>query len=57
MAITGRSGINKTVRLTAVKIFGTELPELRRLAEQVKGVIQQVEGAVDVQPEQQEEKR
>jgi Cu/Ag efflux pump CusA len=41
----------------AVKIFGTELPELRRLAEQVKGVIQQVEGAVDVQPEQQEEKR
>lgn len=40
-----------------MKIFGTELPELRRLAEQVKGVIQQVEGAVDVQPEQQEEKR
>jgi len=39
----------------AVKIFGNELPELRRLAEQVKGVMQQVEGAVDVQPEQQTE--
>ena len=37
----------------AVKIFGAELPELRKLAEQVKGVMQQVEGAVDVQPEQQ----
>ena len=37
----------------AVKIFGTELPELRKLAEQVKGVMQRVEGAVDVQPEQQ----
>ena len=37
----------------AVKIFGTELPELRKLAEQVKGVMQGVEGAVDVQPEQQ----
>ncbi|MDH4283691.1 MAG: efflux RND transporter permease subunit [Gallionellaceae bacterium] len=37
----------------AVKIFGTDLPELRKLAEQVKGVIQQVKGAVDVQSEQQ----
>lgn len=37
----------------AVKIFGTELPELRKLAEQVKGVMQQVKGSVDVQPEQQ----
>lgn len=37
----------------AVKIFGSELPELRKLAEQVKGVMEQVEGAVDVQPEQQ----
>jgi Cu/Ag efflux pump CusA len=37
----------------AVKIFGADLAELRKLAEQVKGVMQQVEGAVDVQPEQQ----
>ena len=37
----------------AVKIFGAELPELRRLAGQVKSVMQRVEGAVDVQPEQQ----
>ena len=37
----------------AVKIFGNDLPELRKLAEQVKGVMEQVEGAVDVQPEQQ----
>lgn len=37
----------------AVKIFGAELPELRQLAEQVKGVMTKVEGAVDVQPEQQ----
>ncbi|TSA21159.1 MAG: efflux RND transporter permease subunit [Betaproteobacteria bacterium] len=37
----------------AVKIFGTELPELRRLAEQVQGVMQTVPGAVDVQMEQQ----
>ena len=37
----------------AVKIFGTDLAELRRLAEQTKGVMQQVPGAVDVQPEQQ----
>jgi CzcA family heavy metal efflux pump len=37
----------------AVKIFGTDLVELRKLAEQVKGVMATVEGAVDVQPEQQ----
>jgi CzcA family heavy metal efflux pump len=37
----------------AVKIFGADLPELRRLADQVKDVMQQVPGAVDVQPEQQ----
>ena len=37
----------------AVKIFGTDLAELRKLAEQAKGVMQQVPGAVDVQPEQQ----
>jgi CzcA family heavy metal efflux pump len=39
----------------AVKIFGNDLAELRRLAQQVKGVMEQVEGAVDVQPEQQTE--
>jgi len=37
----------------AVKIFGTDLAELRKLAEQAKSVMQQVPGAVDVQPEQQ----
>ena len=37
----------------AVKIFGTDLAELRQLAEQVRVVMQQVPGAVDVQPEQQ----
>jgi CzcA family heavy metal efflux pump len=37
----------------AVKIFGSDLAELRKLAEQVKGVMASVEGAVDVQPEQQ----
>jgi len=37
----------------AVKIFGSDLAELRKLAEQVKGVISKVDGAVDVQPEQQ----
>jgi CzcA family heavy metal efflux pump len=37
----------------AVKIFGTDLRELRKLAEQAKAVMQQVPGAVDVQPEQQ----
>ena len=37
----------------AVKIFGADLRELRQLAEQVKNVIAQVAGAVDVQPEQQ----
>ena len=37
----------------AVKIFGSDLQELRTLAQQVKGVMEKVEGAVDVQPEQQ----
>ena len=37
----------------AVKIFGVDQPELRRLAEQVAGVLRSVAGAVDVQPEQQ----
>jgi CzcA family heavy metal efflux pump len=37
----------------AVKIFGTDLAELRKLAAQAQGVMQQIEGAVDVQPEQQ----
>ncbi|WP_297834658.1 efflux RND transporter permease subunit [Thermomonas sp.] len=37
----------------AVKIFGADQRELRKLAEAVKGVMQRVEGAVDVQPEQQ----
>jgi Cu/Ag efflux pump CusA len=39
----------------AVKIFGSDLAELRRLAQQIKGVMEKVEGAVDVQPEQQTE--
>ncbi|MCM2288132.1 MAG: efflux RND transporter permease subunit [Sulfuritalea sp.] len=39
----------------AVKIFGSDLAELRRLAQEVKGVMEKVEGAVDVQPEQQTE--
>lgn len=39
----------------AVKIFGSNLAELRRLAQEVKGVMEKVEGAVDVQPEQQTE--
>lgn len=37
----------------AVKIFGADQKELRKLAEEVKAVMQQVPGAVDVQPEQQ----
>jgi Cu/Ag efflux pump CusA len=37
----------------AVKIFGGDLQELRKLAHQIKGVMEKVEGAVDVQPEQQ----
>ncbi len=37
----------------AVKIFGADQKELRKIAEEVKGVMQQVPGAVDVQPEQQ----
>ena len=32
----------------AVKIFGDELPELRRLAQQVKGIAGNIPGAVDV---------
>lgn len=32
----------------AVKIFGDDLPELRRLAQQVKGLVEKVPGAVDV---------
>ena len=34
----------------AVKIFGSDLAELRRLAQEVKRVMESVEGAVDVQP-------
>ncbi len=37
----------------AVKIFGHDLYVLRRLAEQVKGIAEQVPGAVDVSAEQQ----
>ena len=37
----------------AVKIFGPDLYELRRIAQQVKGVMERVPGAVDVTPEQQ----
>ena len=37
----------------AVKIFGSDLQELRELAQQVKGVMEQIGGAVDVQTEQQ----
>jgi len=37
----------------AVKIFGHDLYELRRIAEQVKGVAQGVPGAVDIAVEQQ----
>ncbi|MBU0499461.1 MAG: CusA/CzcA family heavy metal efflux RND transporter [Gammaproteobacteria bacterium] len=37
----------------AVKIFGADLAELRRLAQRVQGVMARVAGAVDVQPEQQ----
>ncbi|MBV2234741.1 MAG: CusA/CzcA family heavy metal efflux RND transporter [Sterolibacterium sp.] len=37
----------------AVKIFGPDQRELRRLAEEIRQVMQQVKGAVDVQPEQQ----
>lgn len=37
----------------AVKIFGGDLTELRRLARQIQGVMATVAGAVDVQPEQQ----
>lgn len=37
----------------AVKIFGSDLAELRKLAQEVKEVMEAVPGAVDVQPEQQ----
>jgi CzcA family heavy metal efflux pump len=37
----------------AVKIFGPDLAELRRLTATIKGVVQNVEGAVDVTDEQQ----
>ena len=37
----------------AVKVFGHDLYELRRIAEQVKGIAQAVPGAVDVAAEQQ----
>ncbi|SMB29008.1 Heavy metal efflux pump, CzcA family [Sterolibacterium denitrificans] len=37
----------------AVKIFGADQRELRRLADEIKQVMQQVDGAVDVQTEQQ----
>jgi len=37
----------------AVKIFGPDLAELRRLTAAIKGVVQGVEGAVDVTDEQQ----
>lgn len=37
----------------AVKIFGPDLAELRRLTAAIKGVVQNVEGAVDVTDEQQ----
>jgi len=36
----------------AIKIFGDDLATLRRIAEEVKGVVSQVEGAVDVSIEQ-----
>lgn len=37
----------------AVKIFGNDQDELRHLAEEVRQVMQQIDGAVDVQAEQQ----
>ena len=37
----------------AVKMFGPDLGELRRLTAAIKGVVQNVEGAVDVTDEQQ----
>ncbi len=37
----------------AVKIFGHDLYQLRRIAEQIKGIAEQVPGAVDVAAEQQ----
>jgi CzcA family heavy metal efflux pump len=37
----------------AVKLFGTDLYQLRRIAQQLKAVMETVPGAVDVTPEQQ----
>ncbi|TYC50742.1 efflux RND transporter permease subunit, partial [Zoogloea oleivorans] len=37
----------------AVKIFGPELPELRRLTGEIKALVQTVDGAVDISDEQQ----
>jgi Cu/Ag efflux pump CusA len=37
----------------AVKIFGPDLPELRRLTGEIKALVQTVDGAVDVSDEQQ----
>ncbi|MBI4742617.1 MAG: efflux RND transporter permease subunit, partial [Betaproteobacteria bacterium] len=37
----------------AVKIFGADLAELRKLAQEVRSVMEAVPGAADVQPEQQ----
>jgi CzcA family heavy metal efflux pump len=37
----------------AIKIFGPDLYELRRLAQQVNGVVEQVDGVVDLNVEQQ----
>lgn len=39
----------------AIKLFGTNLPQLRRTAEEIKAEIQKVEGAVDVAVEQDRE--
>jgi CzcA family heavy metal efflux pump len=39
----------------AVKVFGDDLYELRRIAEQVRGVMQSVDGVVDLAVEQQAE--
>jgi len=37
----------------AVKLFGADLYQLRKIAQQLKGVMEKVPGAVDVTPEQQ----
>lgn len=38
----------------AIKLFGNELPELRKYARQIRDVVTQVEGVVDIQVERQE---